>query len=46
MTKVFSDFINFFPLMGLALKVYLNERPFEPRDGIALWDLFMFLHLD
>ena len=30
--KTFGYFLIFFLFTGIALKVYLNERPFEPRE--------------
>ena len=42
--KRFWVLLLFFLFTGLALKIYLNERPFEPRERIMLWSSpFMYL---
>jgi hypothetical protein len=34
--KSFYVLLTLFLFTGIALKIYLNERPFEPRDRLPL----------
>jgi hypothetical protein len=46
-TEKFYVLLTLFLFTGIALKIYLNERPFEPRErDYALVGSFYLCHMD